>query len=176
MGPTSGCRSLQQAEAIALEPPALPEGPFRVIVADPPWMSNRESDLTPRNPPYPTMPVEEIQQLKVGNIAAEDCVLWLWTTNNHIRSAFDVLDAWGFNYKTMLTWAKQKFGTGKWLRGQTEPLLTGGTWRARCRLEQSDHAASRHHRAALGKTRGVLRASGDPVPGIEGGAVCAQAT
>ena len=37
-----------------------------------------------------------------------------------MRESFAVLDAWGFQQKTILTWAKPKFGVGRWLRGQTE--------------------------------------------------------
>ncbi len=53
----------------------------------------------------------------------EDSILWLWTTNHHMREAFALLDAWGFEQKTILTWAKDKMGTGDWLRGQTEHAI-----------------------------------------------------
>jgi N6-adenosine-specific RNA methylase IME4 len=71
------------------------------------------------------MSVEEICALKVADLAHEDCVLWLWTTNAHLLSgdALLVLKTWGFTPKTMLTWAKDKMGTGDWLRGQTEPCI-----------------------------------------------------
>jgi N6-adenosine-specific RNA methylase IME4 len=112
----------QQAERIAAEPPPLPTGPFRVIVADVPWRYDcRADDITHRGRcPYPDMRVEEICALPVKKLAAADCVLWLWTTNAHMRESFAVLDAWGFESRTILTWAKPKFGTGHWLRGQTE--------------------------------------------------------
>ena len=42
---------------------------------------------------------------------------------NHMREAFAVLDAWGFQQKTMLTWLKDKMGMGDWLRGKTEHCL-----------------------------------------------------
>jgi N6-adenosine-specific RNA methylase IME4 len=45
------------------------------------------------------------------------------TTNHHMREAFGVLDAWGFEQKTILTWAKDKMGMGDWLRGKTEHCL-----------------------------------------------------
>lgn len=112
----------RQAASIAAEPPPLPTGPFRVIVADPPWKYDvRADDVTHRsNLPYPEMSIEAICALPVRELAADDCVLWLWTTNAHMRESFAVLDAWGFASKTILTWAKQKFGAGHWLRGQTE--------------------------------------------------------
>ncbi len=47
----------------------------------------------------------------------------LWTTNAHLRIAFEVIEAWGFEYKSLLTWVKDRMGTGEWLRGQTEHCL-----------------------------------------------------
>jgi N6-adenosine-specific RNA methylase IME4 len=78
--------------------------------------------------PYPDMTVEQICALPVKKLVAPDCVLWLWTTNAHMRESFAVLDAWGFESKTILTWAKPSFGVGHWLRGQTEHvhLAVGG--------------------------------------------------
>lgn len=112
----------KQADAINAEPPPMPTGPFRVIIADPPWQYDmRASDVTHRsNLPYPEMSIEAICALPVGDLAADDAVLWLWTTNAHMRESYDVLAAWGFTSKTILTWGKQKFGAGNWLRGQTE--------------------------------------------------------
>lgn len=109
---------LKQAEAIERAPPKIPNGPFRVIVADPPWRYESGGDL-----PYPTMADEEIKALPVSQLAEPDSVLWLWTTNAHLRLAFEVAEAWGFEYKTMLTWVKDRMGTGEWLRGQTEHCL-----------------------------------------------------
>lgn len=109
---------LKQARDLESAPPALPTGPFQVIVADPPWRYESGNDL-----PYPTMEIEEIKALPVQSIAANDAVLWLWTTNAHLRVAFEVVEAWGFGYKTMLTWVKDRMGTGQWLRGRTEHCL-----------------------------------------------------
>jgi N6-adenosine-specific RNA methylase IME4 len=118
-------RAALHAEAIAREPPPLPEGPFRVVVADPPWgYEKRVGDPTHQGAiPYPSMSLEGIKALEVARLAADDAVLWLWTTNAHMREAYEVLDAWGFTPKTILTWVKPHFGTGDWLRGQTEPCL-----------------------------------------------------
>lgn len=114
-----------QVDQINREPPPLPTGPFRVIVADPPWpYEKRAEDPSHRAAlPYPSMTVDAIKALPVGEMAADDAILWLWATNAHLRVAFDVLEAWGFTYKTLLTWVKDRFGTGDWLRGQTEHCL-----------------------------------------------------
>jgi N6-adenosine-specific RNA methylase IME4/ParB-like chromosome segregation protein Spo0J len=107
----------RQAKAIEAEPPPMPRGPFRVIVADPPW------EYDGGNLPYPTMTLEAIKSLPVREIAAPDAILWLWTTNAHLRVSFEVAEAWGFEYKNLLTWVKDRFGTGDWMRGQTEHCL-----------------------------------------------------
>jgi N6-adenosine-specific RNA methylase IME4/ParB-like chromosome segregation protein Spo0J len=109
---------MKQARALDLRPPALPTGPFQVIVADPPWRYETGNDL-----PYPTMPIEEIKSVPIGDIADQNSILWLWTTNAHLRVAFDVVEAWGFEYKALLTWVKDRMGTGEWLRGRTEHCL-----------------------------------------------------
>jgi len=109
---------LKQAKELEAAPPELPTGPFQVVVADPPWQYDTGNSL-----PYPTMPVDEIKAMPVRDIADENATLWLWTTNAHLPVAFDVVAAWGFEYKTILTWVKDRMGTGEWLRGQTEHCL-----------------------------------------------------
>jgi N6-adenosine-specific RNA methylase IME4 len=69
------------------------------------------------------MDLEEIKAMPVAEIADENAILWLWTTNAHLRVAFEVIEAWGFEYKTLLTWVKDRMGTGEWLRGQTEHCM-----------------------------------------------------
>jgi N6-adenosine-specific RNA methylase IME4 len=117
---------MRQAATIRAEPPPLPNrGPYRVIVADPPWpCENRNEDPSHQGAmPYPSMSIAEICATDVASIAAPDCVLWLWTVNFHMRRAFTVLDAWGFQEKTILSWGKDRAGMGDWLRGQTEHCL-----------------------------------------------------
>lgn len=110
---------------ITAEPSPLPTGPFRIIVADPPWRyDSRAEDPTHRGAnPYPSMSTEEICAMPVSALACDDAILWLWTTNAFMRDAFKVLDAWGFHEKTILTWVKDRMGTGDWLRGQSEHCI-----------------------------------------------------
>jgi ParB/RepB/Spo0J family partition protein len=125
-GPAKRLKVMTQAAAIRAESPPLPQrGPYRVIVADPPWPYElRKEDPSHRGTtPYPQMSVEQICATHVGSLACRDCILWLWTTNHHMREAFAVLDAWGFAQKTILTWVKDRFGMGDWLRGQSEHCL-----------------------------------------------------
>jgi N6-adenosine-specific RNA methylase IME4 len=118
-------KRLLEAEAIKAEPPPLPAGPFRVIVVDPPWCyEKRNDDASKReNFGYASMSIEAIRGLDVRSLAEKDAVLWLWTTNAHLPEAFSVAEAWGFTYKTLLTWDKVKPGMGEWLRGLTEHCL-----------------------------------------------------
>ena len=113
------------ADKIDREAAKWPDGPFNVLVADPPWQyEKRVNDATSRNQVgYPTMDQKEICALDVASIAHNDCILWLWTTNAHMEQAYEVAREWGFTTKTILTWVKPSIGMGDWLRGQTEHCL-----------------------------------------------------
>lgn len=99
------------------------EGKFQVIVIDPPWAyENRVDDVSHRaRSPYPQMSIAEI--IAKSPPCADDCVIWLWTTNAFMHDALHVLEAWGLEAKTILTWKKSRFGLGDWLRGQTEHCI-----------------------------------------------------
>ena len=58
-------------------------------------------------------------------LAEKDAHLYLWVTNNFLLDGLAVLKAWGFEYKTMVTWAKDRIGLGQYFRGQTEHCLFG---------------------------------------------------
>ena len=69
-----------------------------------------------------------------------------------MREAFSVLDAWGFEQKTILTWVKDRMGTGDWLRGQTEhclmavrgkPVVSSQIRRPSCARPVRGHSGSR---------------------------------
>jgi len=97
---------------------ALPSGPFRCIVADPPWPYPEGFTKQSRTPgkwkdkerryylPYDSMTIEQILALPVQDLAARDCRLWLWTTNRYLPAAFGVLAGWGFDYRQALVWHK----------------------------------------------------------------------
>lgn len=115
----------EKGDLIRQEPQPLPTGPFRVIVADPPWAyaERRPTNDSRGYPGYSGMTIEEICALPVAGLADGDSFLWLWTTNAFLDESFDVCRAWGFKYRTLLTWGKNKIGLGDWLRGQTEHCL-----------------------------------------------------
>jgi N6-adenosine-specific RNA methylase IME4 len=101
-------------------------GKFAVILADPPWQYEDPGIGTPSRRienHYPTMPLEEICALPVGEIAHDDAVLFLWVTVPKLNQCWQVIEAWGFEYRTGMVWAKDKIGTGFWVRNQHEHLL-----------------------------------------------------
>ena len=102
----------------------LPDGKFALIYADPPWQYDfaEDEDRAIENH-YPTMPLAELEVLPVADLAAEDCLLWLWTTSPKLREAMRLIEAWGFEYKTSLVWVKDKIGMGYYARQQHELLL-----------------------------------------------------
>jgi len=102
---------------------------YNVIYADPPWdyggsgLMNAEACKH-----YAVMSLDEIKQYpqKVGLKVADDAVLFLWVTNPFLEQSFEVLTAWGFDYKTNIVWRKtelKKWGVGFYVRGQHELLL-----------------------------------------------------
>jgi N6-adenosine-specific RNA methylase IME4 len=117
-------------------------GQFQTILADPPWQfSNRTGKMAPehrRLMRYPTMPLDEIRELPVEQAAAEDAHLYLWVPNALLREGLDVMEAWGFTYKTNLVWFKTRKdngpdgrGVGFYFRNVTEVLLFGVRGRMR---------------------------------------------
>lgn len=101
----------------------LPSGPFGTILADPAWSYDNGGPRGGVDREYPTMTLDAIKALPVEAVAAEDAVLLCWATNPLLPEALEVVDAWGFTYKTAMTWCKNTFGPGYWLRGKSEHLL-----------------------------------------------------
>lgn len=97
----------------------MPDKKYKMIYADPPWRYDRCGG-SGAGRHYDTMTVKEICELPVANIVSDIAMLFLWTTNSFLREAFEVVDAWGFEYKTCITWKKNKWGLGYWAWGQTE--------------------------------------------------------
>lgn len=98
---------------------------YRTILADPPWNIPSQQGTYGAGRHYPLMAVEEICALRVDRLTAEDSHLWLWVTNAAWREQIAVMEAWGFRYRSCLTWIKPRFGLGHYLRNQTEHLLLG---------------------------------------------------
>jgi N6-adenosine-specific RNA methylase IME4 len=100
---------------------------YNVIYADPPWQFEPYSqdsgmDRSAANH-YSTMPTDLICEIKPP--AAPDCILFLWATPPMLQDALDVMDAWGFDYRSHFAWTKDRAGTGYWNRQRHELLLIG---------------------------------------------------
>ena len=74
------------------------------------------------------MHTKDIAALPVKDLIHKDgCHLYLWTTNNFLQDALEVIDAWGFEYITTITWIKDRQGLGQYYRGLTEHCLFATT-------------------------------------------------
>jgi site-specific DNA-methyltransferase (adenine-specific) len=107
---------------------------YNVILADPPWqfdnvktggsLSSGSADK------YPVLSLEKLKSLDLSFIA-NDAYLFLWATNAMLPEALGLLEAWGFEYKTIVTWVKFTknkklfYGLGAYFRNSTEQLLVG---------------------------------------------------
>ena len=104
---------------------------YGIIYADPPWAYRNKHCEGSALAHYNTMRLEDICNLPVKKIAAQDCVLFLWTTYPMLPEALRVIEAWGFKYKTIgFAWIKQNrkadslyMGTGYWTRANSEVCL-----------------------------------------------------
>lgn len=111
---------------------------YAVIYADPPWRYNsKHHGYGGAEDHYPTMALADIKAIRVP--ATDDCALFLWATMPLLRQAFEVIDAWGFKYKTTaFCWVKQTksgdslvTGLGSWTRSNAEVCLLATRGRPR---------------------------------------------
>jgi N6-adenosine-specific RNA methylase IME4 len=98
---------------------------FSTVYADPPWQYDNDASRAAAANHYSTMPLDEICAEPVSKIAAENAHLHLWTTNGFLREVFEVINAWGFQYKSCLVWTKPEIGMGNYWRVSHEYLLLG---------------------------------------------------
>lgn len=105
---------------------AMPTGLFDVIYADPPWQYEfSESSNRDIINQYFRMTLPRIKRLRAELPVADNAILLLWATAPKLKEALDVMEAWGFVYRTSAVWDKEKIGMGYWFRGQHELLLIG---------------------------------------------------
>ena len=106
------------------------------ILADPPWQfSNRTGKMAPehkRLSRYSTLTLDEIKEISVSIACADQAHLYLWVPNALLREGLDVMEAWGFTYKTNVVWHKIRKdggpdgrGVGFYFRNTTELVLFG---------------------------------------------------
>jgi hypothetical protein len=158
----------------------MPAGikPYATLLAEPPWdVQQRGAHGRGAARHYDLLPVSQIARLPIGRLAASDAHFWLWVTNASLWAGQQVMGAWGFSCRSILTWIKPRFGLGMYLRNQTEHLLLGvrgkapirfggqGSWRY---APLQDQAISRKSStpsssaAARGPTWSCSPAAGSP--------------
>jgi N6-adenosine-specific RNA methylase IME4 len=131
-------------QAAAEPPPPLGAmGVYRCIYADPPWRYEDSGCEGAAEGHYPTMSIEELMALPVGDLAHPDGAhLWLWTTmpQNRDRAPHRVLEAWGFRWVGEIMWLKPSIGNGHWLRSTVEMLILAEKGNLpRLRADQPQH-------------------------------------
>lgn len=109
---------------------------FATVLADPPWQfQNRTGKMAPehkRLSRYPTMSLQDIEDLPVESITEDNAHLYLWVPNALLAEGMQVMKNWGFTYKTNIVWYKvrkdggpDRRGVGFYFRNVTEMILFG---------------------------------------------------
>lgn len=110
----------------------FPNKKYNIILCDPPWSYNDKALAGNRGAccKYTVMNIDDIKYLPIHEIADKNCLLFLWITMPKLNEVFDVIKAWGFEYKTVaFTWVKKYkngdnfMGMGRWTRANAELCL-----------------------------------------------------
>jgi N6-adenosine-specific RNA methylase IME4 len=116
---------LTPKEIKELGTPELPSGVFNVIYCDPPWeYENSGFEMSAENH-YPVMSIDELCQMDIKSISAENSVCFMWVTNPILEDGQRLLKAWGFDYKTNFVWVKKNHTAGFYVFGKHEILMIG---------------------------------------------------
>lgn len=105
---------------------------FEIIYADPPWdykgqlqhngSGGKDTGGAIRH--YPTMKLNELKEMEIDSIVADDCLLFLWTSSPHLDQAIELGKAWGFSWATVaFVWDKMKTNPGFYTLSQCELCL-----------------------------------------------------
>jgi N6-adenosine-specific RNA methylase IME4 len=98
---------------------------FGCIYADPPWVYGNQATRASTGNHYDGLTVEELIDLPVNALAADNAHLHLWTTNAFLFDCQRIMEAWGFTYKSCYVWVKPQMGMGNYWRVSHEFMLFG---------------------------------------------------
>ena len=111
----------------------FPNKRYNIIYADPPWSYKDKALVGNRGAccKYNVMQESNISKLPIRDISADSSILFMWVTMPKLNECFDVINSWGFNYKTVaFTWIKKNkvssslfWGMGSWTRANAELCL-----------------------------------------------------
>ena len=109
MTPASNTPSMRYATIVADPPWEYDEG-FVTLLGEGPREDGQRRALTRKSTPlpYPSMGLEAIRNLPIERLAAKDAHLFLWTTNKWLPDSFSVAEAWGFRYRQLIVWLKER--------------------------------------------------------------------
>jgi len=107
---------------------------YHIIYADPPWYYNDRKKNTKFGAGvhghYPVMKAKDIKDIDVASISEDNSVLFMWATFPRLPQALQVIEAWGFTYKTLgFSWHKLTrdgklfFGVGAYAKSNCEVCL-----------------------------------------------------
>lgn len=95
-------------------------GKYSVLVVDPPWNQGKTGirKIRPNQTTlldYDTLTKQELKQLPIKKLSTPNSFLFLWTTNSKdritgepfLKTSFDLLEHWGYEFYTMITWDKK---------------------------------------------------------------------
>ena len=102
---------------------------YKTIYIDPPWEEKGGGKIKRgADRHYKLMKIDDIKALPIPDLVDDSgCHLYMWVTNNFLPKAFDLIKAWGFEYITLITWNKDRFGLGQYYRGITEHCVFAST-------------------------------------------------
>ena len=149
---------------------------YSIIYADPPWQYrtySKKGQGRSAESHYPTMSIEDLKALPVSQLADKDCALFLWITFPCLQEALELIQAWGFSYKTVaFVWVKQNrkadslfWGMGYWTRANAELCILatkGHPRRANSGVHQVVLSHIEQHSKKPGEVRDrIVRLMGD---------------
>jgi N6-adenosine-specific RNA methylase IME4 len=105
---------------------------YDILYADPPWDydGRTQQNGTTGNKSainhYPTMTLKQLKELNIKAISNPNSLLFMWTSSPHLPQAIELIQAWGFTYKTIaFVWYKQKTNPGYYTMSECELCIVG---------------------------------------------------
>ena len=95
---------------------------YKTILLDPPWDINQKGKLGAINH-YDLMTLDQIRNLPIPELAADNAHLWLWVPNGLVPEAIQLVKDWGFTYRNSFYWIKPRLGLGVYLRNASETVI-----------------------------------------------------
>lgn len=112
---------------------SLKRNHYQAIYCDPPWRyevwAEGSQNTRLASSKYHVMRSKDIASLPVSELAAKDCVLFMWITWPQALDAFDIIKAWGFTYKTCaFSWIKGDAKQLEFFQDDVAPFVGMGYW------------------------------------------------